>query len=153
MTDIAVNDSFRGPRFGLGLDFGTGSVRALLVDTRDGAEVATAVFEYPSGENGVLLDPRDPNVARQHPGDYLTGLVASVREALALASQYSGFDPARIVGIGVAATGSTPMPVDQRGIPLGCDPRYGVSSRPKPGFGRITPRMRRRPRSPKSLGA
>ena len=56
------------PKYTLGLDFGTNSVRALIVDVRNGREVATAVFDYPTGEAGIILDPSDPNLARQHPG-------------------------------------------------------------------------------------
>ena len=57
------------PTLSLGLDYGTNSVRALLVDVSDGAELASAVYDYPSGERGILLDPRDPNLARQNPQD------------------------------------------------------------------------------------
>ena len=46
--------------FAIGVDYGTNSVRALVVDTADGREVATSVFHYPSGEAGILLDPKDP---------------------------------------------------------------------------------------------
>ncbi len=69
-------------KYAVGLDFGTNSVRALVVDVRTGEEVGTAVYHYPSGEDGILLDGRDPDVARQHPRDYLEGLVASIRGAL-----------------------------------------------------------------------
>lgn len=106
------------PMFALGLDYGTGSVRAMIVDARDGAEVATSTFDYPTGDGGVITDPHDPNLARQHPQDYLTGLQATVREVLASAARYSGFAPDRIVGIGVDTTGSTPIPVDKTGTPL-----------------------------------
>jgi hypothetical protein len=58
----------------LGIDYGTNSVRALVVDVRDGRELGAAVINYPSGKEGILLDPRDHNLARQHPGDYLFGL-------------------------------------------------------------------------------
>ena len=62
----------------IGIDFGTNSVRALVVDCADGRELGTAVFDYPSGEQGVLLDPRDPHLARQNPADYVLGLERSV---------------------------------------------------------------------------
>ena len=58
----------------LGIDYGTNSVRALVVDCADGSEVGTGVVDYPSGKQGILLDPRDHHLARQHPGDYLFGL-------------------------------------------------------------------------------
>ena len=106
------------PRYAIGVDYGTNSVRALIVDLADGNEIATSVFDYPSGEAGILLDPRDPNVARQNPADYIDGFIASVRDAVALAGAEAGFAPDRVVGIGVDTTGSTPMPVDERGVPL-----------------------------------
>jgi hypothetical protein len=55
--------------FTLGIDYGTNSVRALLVDVSNGRERATCVVDYPSGNQGILLDPRHAHVARQHPGD------------------------------------------------------------------------------------
>src|SRR3954468_1205905 len=98
--------------FTLGLDFGTNSVRALIVRCRDGAEFGSAVVNYPSGCEGVLLDHRDHNLARQHPGDYLFGLEKSVKAAVKEAAKKRGFSPDKIVGIGVATTGSSPIPVD-----------------------------------------
>ena len=61
----------------IGIDYGTNSVRALVVDCADGAEIGTFVFDYPSGEQGILLDPKDHHLARQNPADYLAGLEAS----------------------------------------------------------------------------
>ena len=69
-------------RYALGLDFGTNSCRSLVVDLDDGTECGSVVFDYPSGAAGILLDQKDPNVARQNPQDYLDALVASVRGAL-----------------------------------------------------------------------
>src|SRR5262249_51216943 len=85
--------------FALGLDFGTASVRALLADPRPGEEIATASFSYPAGDAGVLTDDRDPEVARQHPGDHLAGAAATVQEVLAQVRSRAGFDPQQIVGI------------------------------------------------------
>ena len=110
--------------YALGLDYGTNSVRALVVDTSTGEEVGTGVYPYPSGRAGILLDASDPNLARQNPQDYLDGLEASVRAALAEAADHADFDAARVVGIGVDTTGSTPIPVDENGRPLGLDPRF-----------------------------
>src|SRR5471030_2845305 len=98
--------------FTLGIDYGTNSVRALVVRCADGAELGTCVVNYPSGAQGVLLDARDAHLARQHPKDYLYGLVASVKGALAAAKKKRGFDAAQIVGIGIDTTGSSPIPVD-----------------------------------------
>ena len=104
--------------FSVGVDYGTNSVRALIVDTADGREIATAVYNYPSGDAGILLDPRDPNVARQNPADYIDGFIVSVREAVKKAKRTRGFSPGDVIGLGVDTTGSTPIPVDREGQPL-----------------------------------
>lgn len=112
-------------RYALGIDYGTNSCRSLLVDLNDGTEVGSTVFNYPSGDMGVLTDPRDPNVARQNPQDYLDGLEAVIRGALSQASaKIPGFDPSSVVGIGIDTTGSTPIPVNQQGTPLGLLPEF-----------------------------
>jgi L-ribulokinase len=111
--------------YALGLDYGTNSCRSVIVDLSDGREVATHVFSYPTGEAGILLDPKDPNVARQDPQDYLRGTEAVVAGALRKARKADrGFDPEHIIGIGVDTTGSTPMPVDRDGTPLALLPKY-----------------------------
>ena len=110
--------------FTLGIDFGTNSARALVVRCEDGAELASCVAEYPSGHSGVLLDPRDPHLARQQPGDYLVTLERSVRGALAAARGRRGFSAERIVGIGVDTTGSSPIPVDRGNRPIALAARW-----------------------------
>ena len=112
------------PRYSLGLDYGTSSVRGLLVDVRDGAEVAASVFPYPHGVDGVLLDSRDAHVARQHPQDYLDGAEAVIAGVLESAKAVPGFDAGQVVGIGVDTTGSTPMPVNADGVPLALLPEF-----------------------------
>jgi L-ribulokinase len=107
------------------VDFGTNSVRALVVDVADGAEVAAHVWQYPSGEAGILLDPKDPNLARQHPADYVDGFHASVTRAVAAAKRTRGFSVENVVGIGVDTTGSTPIPVDRDGTPLALHEEFG----------------------------
>lgn len=105
-------------RYTIGLDYGTNSVRALLVNTANGAEVAAAVWTYAHGTQGVVLG-RDPNLARQHPVDYLKGAEITVRQVLAAARKaVKGFKPDYIVGMGVDTTGSTPMPLDKNGLAL-----------------------------------
>lgn len=104
--------------FTLGIDYGTNSVRALVVRCADGAELGTCVVNYPSGNQGVLLDPKDHHLARQSPADYLYGLEKGVKGALAQARKVKGFDPRKVVGIGVDTTGSSPMPVDAHNVPL-----------------------------------
>ncbi len=89
-----------------------------MVDVADGSEVATHVWKYPSGEAGILLDTKDPNLARQNPADYIEGFYASVRRAVAAAKRTRGFLVENIVGIGIDTTGSTPIPVDRDGMPL-----------------------------------
>jgi len=106
------------PTFTLGLDYGTNSVRCLVVRCADGREVGSCVVNYPSGKQGVLLDAKDHHLARQHPGDYLVGLGKSVQGALAQAKKQRGFDAAKIIGIGVDTTGSSPLPVDEKNVPL-----------------------------------
>ena len=112
------------PMFTLGIDYGTNSVRALVVRCADGAELGAAVVNYPSGHQGVLLDPRDHNLARQNPADYLFGLEKSVRAALAAAKKKRGFSADQIIGIGVDTTGSSPIPVDAGNRPLAFDRKW-----------------------------
>ena len=111
-------------KYSLGLDFGTNSVRALLVRVADGEEIASYVSDYRRGEQGILLDPSNPHVARQHPAEYVEGLEACVRGALEIAAQDPDFSPDRVIGIGVDTTGSTPLPVDARGVPLAFHPEF-----------------------------
>lgn len=110
--------------FTIGVDFGTSSVRALVVDCADGGELGSAVFDYPSGEHGVLVDPRDPHLARQSPADYVLGLERSVSGALAAAAADPGFAREAVIGIGVDTTGSTPIPVDDRCRPLALEAKW-----------------------------
>ena len=112
------------PAFTIGIDYGTNSVRAVIVDCADGRVMGTHVFAYPSGDQGVLLDPRDPHLARQSPADYLAGLEATVRGALKAASDVTGFRADHVIGIGVDTTGSTPIPVDASNQALALDPKW-----------------------------
>jgi L-ribulokinase len=111
--------------FTLGLDFGTNSVRALLVDVANGDELATAVHAYRTGKEGIILDASDPNLARQNPADYVLGTEAVVRLLLAAARKAErSFDPSQVIGIGVDTTGSTPIPVDNTGTPLSFQKKF-----------------------------
>jgi L-ribulokinase len=111
-------------KYAIGLDYGTNSVRALVVDTAHGREVGTAVWNYEHGTQGVILG-RDPNLARQHPADYVKGAEVTIRQALAAAKKaVKGFSADQVVGIGVDTTGSTPLPVDAKGQPLAFDQRF-----------------------------
>jgi L-ribulokinase len=112
-------------KYALGLDFGTNSCRSLIVDLTDGRELSSFVSDYSSGQDGILLDKKDPNVARQNPEDYNQSLVESIQEAVALAKKEDPeFSPENIIGIGVDTTGSSPMPVDDKGVPLGLHPEF-----------------------------
>jgi L-ribulokinase len=106
-------------QYTIGLDYGTNSVRALIVDVRNGREVGTAVWQYAHGDRGVIL-ARDPNLARQHPADYLTGAETTIKQALRQAK----INPSQVIGLGVDTTGSTPLPVDANGQPLAFDKRF-----------------------------
>ena len=107
----------------IGLDYGTNAVRCLLVDVSSGQEVAAAVYEYQQGQQGIILDASDHNLARQNPKDYIDGLKESIRGALKDARR-AGVKAESIIGIGVDATGSTPIPVDSRCRPLALDERW-----------------------------
>ncbi len=103
----------------IGLDYGTNSVRCLIVDVADGKEVGSRVYEYETGEAGIILDAADHNLARQNPADYLKGVEVTIKAALAEAkNSVKSFEPGQIIGIGVDTTGSTPIPIDKNGMPL-----------------------------------
>ena len=105
-------------QYTIGLDYGTNSVRALIVNVANGAEVAAAVWGYSHGTAGVILS-RDPNLARQHPADYLKGAEVTIKQALATAKKtVTDFNASQVIGIGVDTTGSTPLPVGKDGQPL-----------------------------------
>ena len=110
--------------FTIGLDYGTNSVRAVVVDTANGRTVGTKVFDYPSGDHGVLLDAKQPHLARQNPEDYVEGLRVAVAGALKQADADPEFARDRVIGIGVDTTGSTPMPLDSHARPLAASPKW-----------------------------
>ena len=111
-------------RFTIGLDYGSNSVRCLIVDIATGEEIATSVWDYPSGTAGVLTDPDEPHVARQSPADFIDGLSRTILPALDQARNHAAFRPERIIGIGVDTTGSTPIPVDASLRPLALQERF-----------------------------
>ena len=117
------------PNYTLGLDFGTLSVRALIVDARDGRTVAEAVSEYPHGVmDSALADgtPLPPRFALQHPQDYLDSMTAAIRKALATAHTAEGITPEDIAAMGVDFTACTMLPVDGTGTPLCLDPAFAA---------------------------
>jgi L-ribulokinase len=112
-------------RYTIGLDFGTNSVRAVIVDVADGREVGTGVWDYAHGSAGIILNPALPDLARQHPADYLRGIEETVRQAATQAkTAVSGFDLSAVIGVGVDTTGSTPMPIDAQGRSLAMLPGF-----------------------------
>jgi len=114
-------------QYTIGLDYGTNSVRALVVNVANGAEVAAAVWTYSYGTQGVILS-RDPNLARQHPADYVRGAEITIKQALAVAKKaVKGFAPDQVIGIGVDTTGSTPLPVDKEGQPLALSKKFATN--------------------------
>jgi L-ribulokinase len=114
-------------QYTIGLDYGTNSVRALVVNVANGAEVAAAVWTYSHGTQGVILS-RDPNLARQHPADYVHGAEITIKQALAVAKKaVKGFAPDQVIGIGVDTTGSTPLPVDKEGQPLALSKKFATN--------------------------
>ncbi len=104
----------------IGVDYGTDSVRALVVDTRTGEEMGTHVFEYPRWKERLYCDPANMRF-RQHPLDYLEGLEVSIVGAL---EQCGSNVAQKVVGISVDTTGSTPVAVNRQGIPLALLPGF-----------------------------
>lgn len=114
----------KAPRFSIGLDYGTESARALLVNVANGNELAEAVYPFKRGRSGVILSD-DPNLARQHPAEYERAAAYLLRSIARIARRrVRGFRPEQIVGIGVDATGSTPIPLDRAGQPLAYQRRF-----------------------------
>ncbi|MCX7797483.1 MAG: ribulokinase [Melioribacter sp.] len=112
-------------KYVIGLDFGTNSCRSLIVRVSDGKELASVVFPYPSGNDGVIIDEENPHLARQNPNDYILGIEFIIKEALKKAKQIEpDFNNLDVIGIGVDTTGSSPMPVDENGNPMCLKEKY-----------------------------
>ncbi len=107
-------------KFVIGIDYGTDSVRSVVVSTKNGEIAGTSVFEYPRWKKGLYCDPSE-NRFRQHPLDYIEGLEQSVKGAL---KDISSEIRKNIVGITVDTTGSTPVAVDRDGVPLSLKPGF-----------------------------
>src|SRR5215204_6795278 len=103
-----------GEAYVIGVDYGTDSVRSVLVDAANGSEITSSVFYYPRWKQGKYCNP-SANQFRQHPLDYVEGLETTVKDCL----QKAGNDIAKkIKGLSVDTTGSTPVAVDATGTPL-----------------------------------
>lgn len=103
----------------IGVDYGTDSVRALLVDTESGNELATSVYEYPRWKKGLYCNAEKKQF-RQHPLDYIEGLQTTIQNVI----QKVPGAATRIRAITVDTTGSTPVAVDQKGTPLALMPEF-----------------------------
>ena len=107
-------------KYVIGIDYGTDSVRSLVVDAGNGKEMASEVFYYPRWKDGKYCNPSQ-NQFRQHPLDYLEGLTTTIRNSLARCpAQIAG----EVVAISVDTTGSTPVAVDKSGTPLSLLPGF-----------------------------
>lgn len=104
----------KNDRLVIGVDFGTDSVRTVIVDAADGSEIASAVHSFRRWGEGRYSDPLR-NQFRQHPLDHIEGLENTIRGALQAAPPGTA---GRIAGLSVDTTGSTPGPVNDKGVPL-----------------------------------
>ena len=107
-------------KYVFGVDFGTDSVRSLLVNALNGEEIATSVFYYPRWKNQLFCQP-GLNQFRQHPLDYLEGLTYTIKACLQGLSEEI---IQNINGISIDTTGSTPVAVDESGTPLSLLPEF-----------------------------
>lgn len=104
----------------LGIDFGSDSVRCLVVRAEDGAEISSAVHYYPRWREGLYCNPAQ-NRYRQHPLDYISSLESAIRDALALAGEAVA---AAVRGISFDTTASTPVLTNREGTPLSLLPAH-----------------------------
>ena len=107
-------------KYVIGLDYGTDSVRALIVNVQTGEEIATHVYYYARWAKGLYCEPAQSQY-RQHPLDYLEGLENAIKKALKKAGKNVAEN---IIGISVDTTGSTPVAVDKNGAPLSLLPEF-----------------------------
>ncbi|MEN4761180.1 ribulokinase [Chryseobacterium sp. C39-AII1] len=106
-------------KYVIGLDYGTDSVRAVLIDTENGAELATSVSYYPRWKEGKFCKPEE-NKFRQHPLDHIEGLEKTISTVV----KESGVAPENIASICIDTTGSSPLPVNKEGIALSLLPEF-----------------------------
>src|SRR5579859_1577349 len=106
--------------FVIGVDYGTDSVRSIIVDARNGREVASSVYFYPRWRDGLFCNA-GKNQFRQHPLDYIEGLESTIKKCV---REAGGQVRKNIRGISVDTTGSTPVAVDRSGTPLALTPAF-----------------------------
>lgn len=105
----------------IGVDYGSDSVRSVLVNATNGEEIASSVFNYPRWQKGLYCDPA-VNQFRQHPLDYIEGLTHTIKECISKAGGDS--IAAAVKAIAVDTTGSTPVAVNAAGTPLALLPEF-----------------------------
>jgi L-ribulokinase len=104
----------------IGVDYGTDSVRAVVVNTDTGEIIAESVFSYPRWKNGDYCNATE-NRFRQHPLDYIEGLKSTIKEVVTQCGKEAA---SGIIGISVDTTGSTPVAVNREGVPLSLLPEF-----------------------------
>ncbi len=106
--------------FVIGVDYGTDSVRSVILNAATGEEIATSTFHYPRWKKGLYCNP-EINQFRQHPADYIEGLEQTITECTKKAGPSVA---SNIKGIGIDTTGSTPVAVSEEGVPLSLLPQF-----------------------------
>jgi len=106
--------------FVIGVDYGTDSVRSVLVNTSNGEEIASAVYAYPRWEKGLFCNPSE-NQFRQHPLDYVEGFETTIKQVILKAGEKIAQS---IKAISIDTTGSTPVAVNKSGVPLALLPEF-----------------------------
>ncbi|WP_113654663.1 ribulokinase [Pedobacter namyangjuensis] len=108
-------------KYVIGIDYGSDSVRSVIVDALNGTEISSSVFYYPRWQKGQYCEPAK-NQFRQHPLDYVEGLEHTIKDCIKKAG---GEKIAKLIkGIAVDTTGSTPVAVDKTGTPLALTPGF-----------------------------
>ncbi|WP_448700484.1 ribulokinase [Mucilaginibacter sp. AW1-3] len=105
----------------IGVDYGSDSVRSVIVDAQNGRELASSVFYYPRWQQGLYCNAPQ-NQFRQHPLDYIEGLETTIKDCIAKAGGAN--IASAIKAIAVDTTGSTPVAVDENGTPLALLPGF-----------------------------
>jgi L-ribulokinase len=110
-------------KIALGIDFGSSSVRVLTLDIESGKVLNSVDQSYSGGVDGVYVSDSDSLLARQDPADYLKSLETALEKAVA-ENKKAGIDMSEVAGIGVDATGSTPIPVTKDMVPLASTDKF-----------------------------